>query len=62
MWPLKKMYISYIDPSCHNWFPDFLLVRQNSLSNERQNKLVWQLGSVQKIHLHLEATSPLNII
>ena len=24
-----------------------------------QNKLVWQLGSVHKIHIHLEATSPL---
>ena len=39
MWPLKKMYVSCTDLSCHNWFPDFLLLRQNSftiacLSNE----------------------------
>ena len=27
-----------------------------------QNKLVWQLGSVHKIHVHLEATSPLNFL
>ena len=27
-----------------------------------QNELVWQLGSVHKIHIHLEATSPLCII
>ena len=62
MWPHKKMYISCTDPSCHNWFPDFLLVRQNSFSAAYpmscQNKLVWQLVSVHKIHIHLEATSP----
>ena len=62
-WPLKKMYISCTDPSCHNWFPDFLLVTQNSFTTAYpmncQNKLVWQLGSVHKIHVHLEATSPL---
>ena len=64
MWPLKKMYISCTDPSCHNWFPDFLVVRQNSFTTAYpmncQNKLVWQLGSVHKIHIHLEATSPFN--
>ena len=56
------MYISCTDPSCHNWVPDFLLVRQNSFTAAYpmnwQNKLVWQLGSVHKIHIHLEATSP----
>ena len=56
MWPLKKMYISCTDPSCHNWFPDFLLVRQNSFTiaypMSCQNKLVWQLGSVHEIHIH----------
>ena len=62
MWPLKKIYISCTGPSCHNWFTDFLLVRQNSFTTAYpmncQNKLVWQLGSVHKIHFHLEATSP----
>ena len=43
------MYISCTDPSCHNWFPEL-------------HKLVWQLGSVHKIHIHLEATSPLKKI
>ena len=51
-WPLKKIYISCTDPSCHNWFPDFLLVRQNSFTTAYpmncQNKLVRQLGSVHK--------------
>ena len=60
------MYISCTDPSCHNWFLDFLLVRQNSFTTaypmNSQNKLVWQLGSVHKIHIYLEATSPLIII
>ena len=62
-WPLKKMYISCTDPSCHNWFPDFLLVRHNSFTTAYpmncQNKLVSHLGSVHKINIHLEATSPL---
>jgi len=62
-WPLKKMYILCTDPSCHNWFPDFLLVRQNSFTTvypiNCQIKLVWQLGSVHRINIHLEATSPL---
>ena len=31
-WPLKKMYVSSTDPSCQNWFPDFLLVTQNSFT------------------------------
>ena len=31
-WPLKKMYISCTGPSCHKWFPDFLLVKQNSFT------------------------------
>ena len=61
-WPLKKMYISCTDSSCHNWFPDFLLVRQNSFTTAHpmncQNKLVWQLGFVHKINIHLEAMSP----
>ena len=61
-WPLKKMYISCTNPSCHNWFPDFLLVRQNSFATaypmNYQNKLVWQFGSVHKINIYLEATSP----
>ena len=61
--PLKKMYISCTDPSCNNWFPDFLLVRQNSFTTgypmNFQKKLVWQLGSVHKINIHLEATFPL---
>ena len=56
------MYISCTDPSFHNWFPDFLLVRQNSFTTAYpincQNKLVWQLGSVHKKHIHLEASSP----
>ena len=56
-WPLKKMYVSCTDPSCHNQFPDFLLVRQNSFATaypmNYQNKLVWQLGSVHKINLHI---------
>ena len=42
-WPLKKMYISCTDPSCHIWFPDFLLVKQNSFSTATlicQNKPV----------------------
>ena len=62
------MYISCTDLSCHNWFPDFQLVRQNSFTTAYpmncQHKLVWQLGFVHKIHIHLEATSPLfsNII
>ena len=55
-WPLKKVYILCTDPS----FPDFLLVRQNSFTTAYPmncpNKLVWQLGSVHKIHVHLEAT------
>jgi len=68
-WPLKKMYVSYTGPSCHNWFPDFLLVRQNSFTpaspqliqwTVRINRF-WQLGSVHKIHIHLEATSPFRI-
>ena len=61
-WLLRKMYISCTDQRCHNWFPDFLLVRQNSFTTAYpmncQNKLVWQLGSVHKIHSHLESTSP----
>ena len=31
-WPLKKMYVFCTDPSCHNWIPDFLLVKQNSFN------------------------------
>ena len=31
-WPLKKMLIFCTDPSCHKWFPDFLLVNQNSFT------------------------------
>ena len=62
LWPLKKMYISCTEPSCHNWLPDFQLVRRNSFTTAYpmncQHKLVWQLGSVHKIHIHLEATSP----
>ena len=65
-WPFKKMYISCTDPSCHNWFTNFLLVRQNSFTTAYpmncQNKLVWQLGSVHKIHIYLEATSPLILL
>ena len=61
-WPLKKMYISCTGPSCLNCFPDFLLVKQNSFTTacpmNCQNKLVWHLGSIHKIHIHLEATSP----
>ena len=61
-WPLKKMYISCTGPSCLNWFPDFLLVKQNSFTQfiqwtVRINRF-WQLGSVHKIHIRLEATSP----
>ena len=29
-WPLKKMYVFCTDPSCHKWFPDYLLVKQYS--------------------------------
>jgi hypothetical protein len=48
-WPLKKMYISCAGPSCHNWFPDFLLVKQNSFTQFIQwtvgiNRF-WQLGT-----------------
>ena len=54
--PLKKMYISCTGPSCHNWFPDFLLVRKNSFTTAYpmncQNKLDWHLGSVYKMHIH----------
>ena len=28
----QEMYVSCTDPSCHNWFPDFLLVTQNSFT------------------------------
>ena len=59
------MYISCTEPSCHNGLPDFQLVRRNSFTTAYpmncQHKLVWQLGSVHKIHIHLEATSPFNL-
>ena len=31
-WPLKKIHISCTGPSCQNWLPDFLLVKQNSFT------------------------------
>ena len=65
-WPLKKMYVSCTDPSCHKWFHDFLLVRQNSFNTaypmNYQNKPCWQLRSVHKIHIHIEATTPLSLL
>ena len=57
------MNISCTDPSCHYWFPDFLLVKQNASPQLIQWTVkinqFWQLGSVHKAHIHLEATSPL---
>ena len=44
---LSKMYIFCTDSSCQNWFPDFLLVKQNSFTTaypmNQQNKPVLML-------------------
>ena len=57
-WPLKKMYILCTDPSYHNLFSDFLLVRQNSFTTVYPMNCQNKLGSVHKMHIYLEATSP----
>ena len=57
------MCIFCTDLSCHKWFPDFFWSRAASPQliqrTVRINRFC-KLGSVHKIHINLEATSPLN--